>query len=133
MTTLVCIPPDRIEQVWPLVSGMIERAYAVMDLPMPDVLPWLLDNKGLLWVAFDGHRIVAAMTSSLVPRPSGLGCRLVAAGGNGGLAVWKDHIAEIESYAKSEGCVKVYFDGRPGWGGVLAGYTPKAVSFERGL
>lgn len=133
MSTLICVGPADVERTWPLVREMIERAYAETDLFMPDVVAWLKAGSGLLWIAADrNNRILAALTTSLEPRPSGLSCRLVANGGED-LSQWKGHIVQIEDYARSQGCVKVVFDGRPGWARVHADYVPKKLTLERVL
>jgi hypothetical protein len=129
---LMCVQPDLIDQVWPSVADLIDSAYREMDLFTPDVLAWLKAGKGLLWIASDGSRIIAAMTSSLEPRPSGLSCRLVAAGG-WDLLLWVEHMEALKRYAKAEGCVKMWFQGRQGWARVLTGYVTKAVILEMRL
>ncbi len=132
MSVLICVPPDDTERVWPLVQDMIENAYAETDLFLPDVLSWLRDGKGLLWLAVEGDKILAALTTSLEPRPSGMSCRLVANGGHD-IEQWKDHAREIEDYARAEGCVKVCFDGRRGWERIFVGYRPVKVTLEKAL
>ena len=116
--------------MWPLVENMIDAAYAAVDEVTPDVLRWLIDEKGLLWVAARGDEIIAALTSSLVMKRSGLGCRLVAAGGFE-LDLWKEHHLQIEAYAKAEGCVKVYFEGRVGWMRAFPDYKCCRVILEK--
>ena len=127
---LICIPPTKVREVWPLVEGMIDAAYAATDEITPDVRAWLLGEHGLLWIAARGDEVIAALTTSLVQKRSGLACRMVAAGGFD-LDLWKDHHLQIEAYAKAEGCVKVYFEGRVGWMRVLPDYQPLRVAFEK--
>lgn len=134
-TRLLCVGPDDVPAVWPAVERFIADAYEKTDRLVPDVLGWLAARKGLLWIAVEvpGPRIVAAATSSLESMRGGLSCRIVAGGGDGGVDVWKRHISDLEDYARVEGCYKLWFEGRHGWGRVLPGYVPTTVVFERRL
>lgn len=128
--SLWCVPPDDIPAVWPLVAEMIDSGYAELDEPTPDVRAWLVERRGLLWVYAQDARIIAAGTSSLIKARHGLALRMVAGGGKG-VEIWKGCIGQIEDYARAEGCYKVIFDGRPGWGKFLSDYARKCVSFEK--
>lgn len=133
MSTLICVGPADVDRTWPLVSGMIERAYAETDLFMPDVVAWLKAGGGLLWIAADrNNRILAALTTSLEPRPSGLVCRLMANCGHE-LDQWKGLMSQIEDYARSQGCVKVDFVGRRGWSRVFPDFALTKVVLEKVL
>lgn len=132
MTTLICVDPDDVEKVWPIVSDMIDRAYKETDDITPDVCAWLKRRDGLLWLAATPDVIVAAVTTSFVQRRSGKIMRLWACGGDG-VRIWKHHLDEIEDYARSQGCVKVCFDGRRGWERELHGYRPTTSAFEKVL
>lgn len=131
---LVCVPPADVPSVWPSVAEMIDAAFAKLDEPTPDYLPWLSDGKGLLWIYVRDGRAVAAATTSIQFGRQGLACRVVATGGDSGeegREMWAKCIAEIERYAKSQGCYKVQIDGRRGWKKLLTDYDPKCVSFEK--
>ncbi len=129
MQQLFCVDPDRIDAFWPLVSALIDSAYAELEERTPDVRQWLVEKKGLLWVLIEEERIIAAGTTSLVMGRDGLYCRAVTCGGSG--ADWQAVITAIEEYAAVEGCYKVRIDGRRGWGRVLPGYRPASVTFEK--
>lgn len=130
-TELICVDPAMIRQVWPMVENMIDEGYAAVDEPTPDVLEWLEDKKGLLWLAVRNGRIISVLTTSLVQKRSGLACRLVTSTGDGGECL--RHLGAIERYAKAEGCVKVCAAGRPGWARVLPGYRTIVVTLEKRL
>lgn len=131
--SLICVPPSRVSEVWPVVFPLIDAGYAAVDeLTPPDLMEWLSSEKGLLWIAEQDGRIVAALTTSLERKRSGLVCRMVGCGGTE-MNLWKDHHAQIEDYARSEGCVKVVSEGRPGWGRVLPGYRTTGLRLEKDL
>jgi hypothetical protein len=129
---LYCVPPKEVPKFWPFVAQMIDDSHAAVDLPTPDVRTWLIEEKGLLWIAVLGLKIVGCLTTSLERQRSGLVCRMVSAGADA-LQYCTDHQEEIEAYARAEGCSKMVFEGRPGWGKMLRGYAPKTVSFEKAL
>lgn len=129
------VAPMMIAQVWPLVVDMIDAGYAAADeLMPPNLREWLSEGRGILWIAERSGRIIAAMTSSLVQKRSGLVCRLVCCSGSE-MPSWLQNLDQIEEYAKAEGCVKVIADGRPGWQHVLSGrgYAAVGVSLEKRL
>lgn len=130
---LICVPPERIMDIWPAVAGMIDEGYAATNEPTPADLPcWLIQGKGQLWVSvFDGA-IIAALTTSIVPRRHGLALRMVCCGGSH-MSVWRDCHRQIEDFAKAEGCDHVTSDGREGWKRVLPGYKVTKVTLEKRL
>lgn len=127
----MCVPPEHVAAVWPDVSALIESAYAEVDEFMPTGIPdALVEGRLLLWISVRNRAIDAALLTALLQRPSGLACKLMVAAGVGGgeWAVWHQR---IESYARAEGCVKLFAEGRPGWGRVLPGYQTKRIVLEK--
>ena len=125
---LICVDPNRIGEVWPLVRNFIDEAYAAIDEVTPPELPrWLSDAKGQLWLSVENGCIVAALTTSIVPMRHGTALRMVSCGGSR-LDLWKDCHRQIEEFARAEGCDRIRSEGRPGWTRVLAGGGYKVVS-----
>lgn len=130
---LLCIPPDKVRAIWPRILPMVEAAYlAVDEFAPPDLLDWLVAGKGLLWIAVLDGSVVAALTTSLVKKPSGLACRMVSCGGSD-MDRWLDRESQIVEYARGEGCVKVTAEGRLGWSRILPGYEATRVFLEKVL
>lgn len=130
---LLCVAPAQVPDVWPQVENMIDAAYEAVDQITPDVRTWLIEEKGLLWIAVaENSKVVACLTTSLERRRGGLACRLHAAGGEG-IDYCLDHLDEIELYAEHEGCYMVEIEGRTGWGKVLRGYVPRTVRLKKRL
>lgn len=132
MTQVLCVGPVQLDEVWLHVSHFVDAAYRETDRVTPDVLGWLREGKGLLWVVWDGTKFIAAAVTSLEQHLSGLACRVSACGGDG-MGTWLHHLSEIEDYAKREGCVKVWLEGRRGWSRALEGYRQFTVSMEKRL
>src|ERR1041385_4258829 len=104
---LICVPPEKVREVWPIVAEMIDEGYAASGEPTPaNLAVWLSEGRGQLWVAvFDGT-IVAALTTSIVIRRHGLALRMICCGGSE-MSMWKHCHTEIEKFAKAEGCDRV--------------------------
>lgn len=130
---LICVAPEMVADVWPIVAKMIDDGYAATGEPTPaDLMVWLKAGKGQLWVSVFEGVIVAAMTTSIVIRRHGLALRMICCGGSG-MALWKQCHRQIEEFAKAEGCDRVLSEGRPGWSRVLDGYKVTAVTLEKRL
>lgn len=129
---LLCVAPHLIDNIYPMVEKMIDDGYAVGDEFVPgDLLHKLHDGHACLWIAVEPNgAIVAAMISEIILRRSGKALRMTSASGIR-MREWKHLCAEIEEYAKREGCVKVFLGGRFGWRRVLDGYRPVRVTLEK--
>lgn len=133
---LLCVAPDHIMDMWPLVRDMIDDGYAACGAITPPELPqWLSDGKGQLWLSIENDIILAALTTSIVPLRNGCALKMVACGGNR-LELWKDCHKQIEEFAQAEGCDRVQIrEGRPAWSRVLGreGYNVTHVTLEKRL
>ena len=133
---LLCVDPARVMEIWPQVRDMIDDGYAACGTITPPELPqWLSDGKGQLWLSLDGEIIVAALTTSIVPRRNGCTLKMVCCGGSK-IELWKDCHKQIEEFARVEGCDRVQIrEGRPAWSRVLGrdGYKVTHVTLEKAL
>jgi hypothetical protein len=115
---MLCVDPDRIDEIWPHVESFIASAlWRGPDGDSPaDALFELRDRRLLLWIvwASDEQTILAAATTRLIDVGKGRVCIITACGGRE-LARWKRAIDEIEKYARAEGCVELRLMGRKGW------------------
>lgn len=118
---------------WPIVEPMLRAAYQEVDELMPEDLPDALsEGKLLLWISAPNGKILAALVTALLPRPSGLACKLMVCGGVS-MEIWLGGHAQIEAYAKAEGCATLSAEGRVSWGRILPGYEAKRVILEKRL
>lgn len=128
---LVCVPPENVRQIWPLVADRLRQAVTRTDLAhTKDIEFDVMEGDGLLWLALDGEKIEAAATTLLVNTDRHLVCIISALGGEN-MGHWLPLLAEIEAWAKAEGAAKVRIFGRKGWGRVLPGYAVAQVVLER--
>jgi len=128
---LVCVHPEHVPAIWPLVADRLRAAYLRTDLGhTADLERDVLHGDGVLWLATSGSEILAAAVALLVRTDRHLVCQITACGGqNAGR--WIDLIAGIEAWAKAEGAAKVRILGRSGWAGLLEHYRVKSIVLER--
>lgn len=130
---LLCIAPETVPQVWPHCSAFIRRALERGSAgDFAGVERSVLNARALLWVAWDGDKIMSAAVTELAKFGDVKVCTIVACGGDG-LNNFLPLIAGIEKYAKAEGCDISRIDGRKGWARVLPGYKIARVTLERRL
>lgn len=86
----------------------------------------------LLWIGWDGFRIVAGGTTSLGLTPAHKICSITAAFGVN-TRLWDKFIPMVEKYAREEGCSRLRVAGREGWKRVLKGFEEPWIVLERKL
>jgi hypothetical protein len=133
LAELVCVDPKHVNEAWPHVKHLIQRAISRTDLScFCDVEDAVLNGDDLLWIVWDGKKVLCAVTTSLTRTEHSKVCTLTACGGED-MRQWLPLFAKIEAYAKAEGCAFVRIYGRKGWQRVLEGYSVKHVILERPL
>ena len=132
----LCVDPARIDEIWPHVAEFIAQAFwnGRGDDDAETVLADLKSGHSLLWIVWaqDETRILAAATTKLINVARGRICRITACGGRD-LKRWKACIADIETYAKAEGCDHVRIEGRRGWQMILPDYAQPWIVLEKPL
>jgi len=120
--------------MWPIVRPFLERSYAKANQDIPEtVLDDLRADRRRLWVVVVGSdEIIAAGTTALYQMKTGKMCKIEHFGGMG-MNFWLDQLAVIEQYAREQGCDRVMFEGRRGWGRKLVDYQQTAVILEKRL
>lgn len=131
--SLICVPPDRVAEVWPHVRHWIQAAMERADISsFARVEADALSGANLLWIATDGQSISAAALTDIQDTGRRKVCLLVANGGER-MKDWIHLISGLEDYAKAEGCTAMRIVGPAAWTRVLDGYRERAVILERVL
>lgn len=131
---LVCVEPAKIDAIWPHVAVFIHTAYwtGIGD-DTPESLKIRLDEgRALLWIVWDGKGILAAAVTEIVQVPARKLCMITACAGRE-LHRWRHFIANLEAYAKTQGCDVMRVHGRVGWKSVFPDYREPWVALEKGL
>lgn len=131
---LVCVEPARIDEIWPHVRRFTESAFSDGrgDDNAEIVEADLRAGYSLLWIVWTAreNRILAAVTTKLLKTPRGFVCRITSCGGIE-LKRWAHLLADIEAYAKAEGCICVRWEGRKGWKAFFPGYREPWIVLEK--
>jgi hypothetical protein len=90
----------------------------------------VLAGAALLWLVWDGEEIAAAAVTELAVVHERKICTIVACGGRARRR-WLHLIAELEAFARREGCRATRIYARRGWTRVLADYRATRVILEK--
>ncbi len=129
---LVCVGPTYVEILWPRVRGLVESTFwrGRSEGDIDTVFADLMHQRALLWIVWDGRKILAALVTKLIRESQGLVCLITACAGIE-LRRWKHVISDIEAFAKAEGCFCVRMEGRRGWKRILPDYQEAWFIFEK--
>lgn len=130
---LVCVDPQRVEEMWPHVSHLIDAAcerFGTQD-ERKELEASVKSGKALLWIAWS-DKIEAALVTDLVKEDDYLVCRLRALSGDT-ITRWIALLKKIEQYADDEGCRLIRYVGRRGWAFVLNDYRITHIHAEKRL
>jgi hypothetical protein len=129
---LVCVDPIRVHGIWPHVEALIRHAMERGTSDFDELTQRIWRGQALLWIVWDGERILAAVVTSLTIANDRKLCTIVACGGEQ-RARWLHLLEQIEEYARDEGCAAMGIIGRRGWERTLPAYRRRAVILERSL
>jgi hypothetical protein len=130
---LVCIDPEHVRSIWPLMAPLLRQAIARTGLSaFATIERDILDGASLLWGAWNGSVIEAAASTSLQQTDAGKVCIITACAGTC-MTRWLPLLRGIETYAQAEGCRCVRIFGRKGWVRVLEGYEQTYAIVDKRL
>jgi hypothetical protein len=138
MLTFTGIPPDRVDDFWPIVSPVLWRAIVRTEgrHTLLTTKHAIQDVRMQLWCAFTDATMTAcqaALVTETATFPSGhQSCEITFCAGD----VIPDCLpllAMIEDWARGVGCTSMRLIGRKGWSKVLPAYEESAVMLERSL
>ena len=127
----VCVSPSHVPAVWPFAKPLIEAAMrrgGVSDFS--GVERDVFSGAALLWLAWDGREIAAAAVTELTLVHGRRLCTIVACGGHDRKR-WLHLLADLENFARREGCEATRIYGRRGWVRALHDYRATRVILEK--
>jgi hypothetical protein len=128
---VVCVEPSKVSQVWPFVAHLIKSAMVRGGLSdFGSVEQDVKQNLALLWLVWDGEKVMAAAVTQLTTNNGLKVCTIVACGGEH-RERWLFLIGKLEDHARDEGCARVRICGRRGWTKALDGYRVRSVILEK--
>lgn len=122
-----------IRSVWEEVSPLLEPGIDPKEYDLIEVFMELQESKMQLWVAREGERIIAAMTTKIVVYPVGKILMIMHMGGKWD-GSFRNYLPRLKQFGKSHGCKALRIIGRRGWERVLKEHlTAVAVVMESEL
>lgn len=127
-----CVPPDRVDDYWQAVSGLIKPALEGTLTDYNFVSTDVLAGRNLLWLVWDGTEVYAACVTSLGIANGKKFCTIVACGGRQ-MLLWRHLIDRIEKFARDEGCKSLAIMGRRGWSKIYPDFALTSTTIEKEL
>lgn len=124
---LVPLPPDKIDDAWPLIEGyarqMAERFPD--DWPVPEIQRAAAEKEITLWLVWHPTEKQAyALAATCVARkPSGKRLLVIELCVGRDSERWVHLIAQLEEFGRQNGCERVELRGRSGWARRLPDYA----------
>ena len=125
MTFLVGIPPENVDQVWPLIEDRIEEACLTSRGKEKafDIRRSARYGEKQIWVVWDepAKDVLAAVVTEIATYPRKKVCHIqICVGAE--RERWQHHLQIIEAWAKENGCQGMSLVARPGWSRILKRY-----------
>ena len=131
---LVAIPPEHLGEVFPMVRELLEKVAERSEgrYSVPGMLERFARPEWILCLAWDGS-VRAIVGSELYRDVSGMQCCMIRFATGRGAAGWTHLLAEIEDYARANGCQRLDMLARKGWAKHLPDYRMTHVALEKDL
>ena len=115
---VLIVPQDDINKVFPIVRDYLDKAAKLSGgrYTIEEVYENVRFNNQQLWIAFNDTEIVASAVTELISY-SKIKTLVGHFIGGKDLESWKQPIVDaLAKFAKAEGCDRIEFMGRRGWG-----------------
>jgi hypothetical protein len=133
LAKIFCVDPMVVRNIWPLARPILEPAFdETSDSTIEATEADVMSGMALLWLAWDGKKLIAAATTAINITPRHKICIVTSAGGVHS-KLWDQFMPMVEKYAKDEGCERVRAMGRNGWAKVLVGYEQPWIVLDKVL
>ena len=135
----IAIPAERLHVVWHELAPLLERAVR-RSADKPDLVAHLLAGEAQLWAVYDGEQPVAAIVTRIQQSHDERRCLLWLIGAcpeasrrGHRVREWAaDFLAELETWARSLGCIALWGCGRRGWARIVEEFGGKSIGLFKG-
>jgi hypothetical protein len=133
------VPNEHITKAWLLAEPYLRKAVDLVAnrVDTTHIFEGLMKNDYQLWVIFDEDKILGAFVTHIVDHPKARGINVPYLGGDEHrITEWFDQaVANVEDFARINGCTVMEFIGREGWVKYLKayGYKKAMCIFEKEL
>ena len=131
---LQAIPPAHIAEVLPMVLPLMEAICerSAERYSVPGMIDRFVKGEWILWIVWDGS-VRAIVGTELYRDVSGLKCCMIRFATGRQAATWTHLLAEIEDWARENGCRRLDMLARKGWAKHLPEYRMSHVFLEKDL
>ena len=127
----IAIPLQHLHVVWHELAPLLEPAVR-RSTDKPDVVAHLLAGEAQLWAIYDGGQAVAAIVTRIQQTHDERRCLLWLVGGRRVREWAADFLTELETWARSLGCVTLWGCGRRGWARMVEEFGGKSIGLFNG-
>ena len=128
-------PADQTDLMWPHVQNLVQKALDEGSRhTLADIYCGLACDEMQLWTwasKADERKIEAAMVTTIQEKDSVKWCLFLTMGGDS-LKQWIHHLADLEDWARQNGCDEMRIYGRIGWS-KITGYNVKYTKMVKQL
>ena len=123
---LVPLPPEKLEEVWPLIEGYARQMADRMpdDWPVEEIKRASAEREITLWLVWEPetkrHHALAA--TCVARRPSGKRILVIEFCAGHDSERWVHLISDLEKFGRDNGCERIELRGRSGWARRLPEY-----------
>lgn len=135
MTILVPIEPARVGEAWPLVrkhlADMAQRSRG--KVLAEDIAQLSFEGRMHQWIVLDDDRnLLATGVTEIADYPRKRVAKIIGLVGEHSER-WIHHLADIEAWARAQGCASIMNIARKGWARKVPQYDLTHVVLERDL
>ena len=125
-----------VDKVWPLARDLVQSACETNDsFDAEDIKEFCKQGAMQLWlVVSDFDTVLATVVTEVRNYPNYKVCDARIVTGQK-MKLWIHHLADLEKWAKDQGCKKMELFARPGWEKIMKkkGYKKTHVQIEKEL
>lgn len=138
MIEIKLVPPHRVEEFWPVVRPLLEKAlrFQVYPVDVNDILNGLINRKAQLWLIYEGDLdIIGAFTSAIDDYHGTLIARIEHLGAERSDEWMHILVNTFESWCRDVGVKYIEVPGRRGWEKIVKphGYSADIVIYKKEL
>ncbi len=131
------LPATQIKEKWDKIAPILNKAVCLSPtkIDIDDVLSASLAGSYLVWVVTDQEKIIAVVTTRLVPYPKGNAMALDFVAGDRMKECTNLVLTTIEDHAKHNKCIHLEGFGRKAWGRYLKklGWYESHITYHKAI
>lgn len=132
MPHLVGVPAQVVDDVWPEVESYVQKwlnSSKEYRWEAVDIYDFLRRNDLQLWLCLDDKSLRAIIITEITSTRLAMDCEVFMAAGEL-VEGWKDWLAQLEEWAKRQGCTHMSTMSRPGFAKITGYHKVQLRTFK---